>query len=71
MILRNLTNVELIKAFTKLSIKHLLKISAVYLMKNPENCQDPKNQEQGDLVLYDQKPTYTEEIIVLFKGHPR
>ena len=37
--------------FFKVSQNNLLKISAVYLMRNPQNCQDLQNQGQGDLPL--------------------
>ena len=44
------------RGFTKLKKKHLLKISAVYLIGNPEICQDPPSCDQDDqTLLYIQK----------------
>ena len=39
------------RGFTKLKKKHLLKISAVYLIGNPEICQDPPSCGQDDQTL--------------------
>ena len=39
------------RGFTKLKKKHLLKISAVYLIGNLEICQDPCSCDQDDQTL--------------------
>jgi hypothetical protein len=40
-----------LRGFTKSKKKHMLKISAVYLIGNPEICQDPPTWSQDDQTL--------------------
>jgi hypothetical protein len=58
----------------KSKMLNFLSISAVLLMRNLENCQDPQNQGQGDLVFskidkknLEQNSVTEKSFLVLFK----
>ena len=42
---------QILRGFTKSKKKHMLKISGVYLIGNPEICQDPPSCGQDDQTL--------------------
>jgi hypothetical protein len=41
-----------LRAFRKIKNKQILKVTALYVIWNPEICQDPTTCGQDDLVLY-------------------
>jgi hypothetical protein len=43
---------QILTGFTKIKKKHLLKISAVYLIGKAEICQDPPSWIQDDQTLF-------------------